>query len=298
MTRSPFQRYLSHPIQGIIVRLLFWGLRLIPLDVASALGGFIGRTVGPWVPVTKVARANLTAAFPEKSATEIRAIIRGMWDNLGRTAFEFPAIAHLSVYESGRFEVINPEIVDQLRDDGDCGIFFSAHMGNWETPSLAVAQRDLPIDLIFRKPDNPWMLDLFDKRKPSPDCGLIPKGAKGARMALNSLKNKRHLAILVDQKMNDGIAVPFFGRDAMTAPAIAQFALKNQCPVVPTRVERLGGAKFRITFYDPLTLPNTGDRKQDIHNMMLSINQLLETWITDRPDQWLWVHRRWPKSED
>jgi len=296
MTRTLIQRYISHPLQGLLVRGVFFAVRLLPFGVASSLGGALGRTVGPYLPVTKIARANLKAAFPDKTDADYRHIIREMWDNLGRTAFEFPSIAQLSVYDSDRFEVINPQYVDLLRDDDQCGLFFSAHMGNWETPSLAVAQRGLPIDLLYRKPDNPWMQSLFDERKPTKDCGLIPKGAKGARLALQSLKAKRHLAMLVDQKMNDGIAVPFFGRDAMTAPAIAQFALKNQCPVIPTRVERLKGARFRITFHAPLDVPNTGNRQDDIKTIMTTINQLFEDWITERPGQWLWVHRRWPKD--
>lgn len=296
MNRPAFQRYFSHPLQGIIVRILFALLRLCPLDWASALGGWIGRTLGPHLPVSKIAIKNLKAAFPDKSDQEIRHILKGTWDNLGRTVFEFPAIAHLSVYDSDRFEVINPHYIDQLRDDGRCGIFFSAHMANWETPSLAVAQRGLPIHLIYRRPDNPWMQDMFDQRKPTPECGLIPKGSKGARMALNVMKENGHLAMLVDQKMNDGIAVPFFGRDAMTAPAIAQFSLKNHCPVVPTRVERTKGANFRITFYPPMEIPNTGNRQDDIHAFMVTINQTLESWISERPEQWLWLHRRWPKD--
>ena len=100
--------------------------------------------------------------------------------------------------------------------------------------------------------------------------------------------------MLVDQKMNDGIAVPFFGRDAMTAPALAQFALKYDCPVVPVRVELLGGAYFRMTFYPALEIVPTDDRHADILRIMTEVNAIMESWIRDRPAQWLWLHRRWP----
>jgi KDO2-lipid IV(A) lauroyltransferase len=100
--------------------------------------------------------------------------------------------------------------------------------------------------------------------------------------------------MLVDQKMNDGIAVPFFDRPAMTASAVAELALKFRCPVVPLRCERLGGAHFRVTALPPLLLPDTGDRIADSYSLMLNINQLIESWIREHPEQWLWLHRRWP----
>jgi len=94
--------------------------------------------------------------------------------------------------------------------------------------------------------------------------------------------------------MNDGIPIPFFGRPAMTAPALAEFALRFDCPVVPARVERLRGARFRITLYPPMDLPRTGDRRADVVAIMTKINAVIEEWVRERPDQWLWLHNRWP----
>jgi KDO2-lipid IV(A) lauroyltransferase len=100
--------------------------------------------------------------------------------------------------------------------------------------------------------------------------------------------------LLVDQKMNDGLAVPFFGHPAMTAPAAAQLALRFRCPVVAVHIERLGGAHFRLSLLPPLPLPDSGDRNADIRSLMADINGMLESWIRKRPEQWLWAHRRWP----
>jgi KDO2-lipid IV(A) lauroyltransferase len=101
--------------------------------------------------------------------------------------------------------------------------------------------------------------------------------------------------MLVDQKMNDGVPIPFFGRDAMTAPAVAQFATRFKCPLVPARVERLNGANFRVTVYPPMEFPHTEDGHGDNRLLLIRINEVLESWIRERPDQWLWVHRRWPE---
>jgi KDO2-lipid IV(A) lauroyltransferase len=102
--------------------------------------------------------------------------------------------------------------------------------------------------------------------------------------------------VLVDQKLNDGIAVPFFGQLAMTAPATAAFALRFGCPVIAGRVERLGPARFRLIVEPPLRLPDSGDRQADILSLTTEINAVLERWVRDRPDHWLWLHRRWPKQ--
>ncbi len=137
------------------------------------------------------------------------------------------------------------------------------------------------------------MEGLFRHRRPG-DGELIAKGPQGARRLLSLLKDGGHLGILVDQKMNDGIAAPFFGRDAMTAPALAQFALKFQCPVVPVQAVRMDGAHFRVIHHPPLEITPTGDTRADAAAIMERVNEMLESWIREHPEQWLWVHNRWP----
>ncbi|WP_417793615.1 lysophospholipid acyltransferase family protein [Terasakiella pusilla] len=296
--RATIQKYISHPFQAAVVHTVFFLVALIPLDLASALGGWVARTFGPLTKVNKLAKDNLERAFPEKSAEEIQQILTGVWDNIGRTAFEIPHIPKINIYDQpDRFEIIGEEYINLLRDDGICGIFFSAHLANWEFLPRSVAQAipPLPVDLIYRAPDNPWVGSIFEKRNPE-GCGLIPKGIKGARMSMDHLKKGGHLALLVDQKMNDGIAVPFFGRDAMTAPAMAQFALRYKCPLVPVRIVRTKGANFKIIFTAPLDVIETDNRKDDILKIMTEVNQVIEGWVREHPDQWLWLHRRWPKD--
>jgi KDO2-lipid IV(A) lauroyltransferase len=123
---------------------------------------------------------------------------------------------------------------------------------------------------------------------------FIPKGAVASRQAFATLRRGAHLGLLADQKLNDGIAVPFFGRDAMTAPALALLAMRFDCDVLPARVERLGGARFRLTVHPALPIPKTGDRDADVLTLMTEVNRTLESWIRERPDQWFWLHRRWP----
>lgn len=283
----------GNAIQYALARVFVFVVGLLPLGLSSALGGWMGRCIGPVSSVHRTARDNLTKAFPEKTPAEISKILGGMWDNLGRYVFEFPHLDQLRFEGPGaRIEIVGVENADALRDDGKPGIFFSGHLGNWELASRSVSSRGIALHGIYRAPNNPLMEPLFTRQNRGKG-ELLAKGAKGAKRALQLLKAGEHLGILVDQKMNDGIAVPFFGRDAMTAPAIAQFAYRYNCPIVPVRVERLRGARFRVTHYPPLTLPDTGDRHADVQQTMTDINAMLEGWIRARPEQWFWVHRRW-----
>ncbi|MBF0307856.1 MAG: lysophospholipid acyltransferase family protein, partial [Alphaproteobacteria bacterium] len=193
-----------------------------------------------------------------------------------------------------RVEVVGTEHLLAVRDDGRPGLLFSAHLGNWEVLAGCASLLDLPLALVYRAANNPHVERLYREGRSDLGGEYLPKGAEGARGALSALRAGRHLGMLVDQKMNDGIAVPFFGRPAMTAPALAQFALRLRCPVLPARVERLEGARFRIVVEPPLALPDSGDRKADVLALMTTVNARLEGWIRERPEQWLWLHRRWP----
>jgi KDO2-lipid IV(A) lauroyltransferase len=267
----------------------FW---LLPVDTASAVGGFIGRTLGPRLKASRRARRNLVRALPENNATQNERIVCGMWDNLGRTAAEFPHLSRICAPESGRIEIIDGEIVTALGAGAQPCIFFGGHFANWEIGPFTLRRLlRVPLASVYRALNNPWAERLTLRLRRAPVS--IPKGSEGGRELLRWLKSGRHVGILVDQKLNDGIAVPFFGRNAMTAPAIARFSLKYGCPLVPVRAERLGGARFRITVLQPITRDATGDPARDVLAIMTAVNTEIETWVRDRPEQWLWVHRRW-----
>jgi len=291
------RHWVLHPLEALLVYALFGLFGLMSIDRASAIGAWIGRTLGPRLPVTARAQRNLRIAFPDKSDAEIDAIVAGMWDHLGRVAAEYPHLPHIVIGGRDRRVIVHgTDVIDLVRDDGKPAVCFSAHLGNWELASMVATWRNLPLTRVYRAANNRFVDRLVRHSRRAISGTLVPKGSSGAREALATLNGKGHVALLVDQKLNDGIAVPFFGRDAMTAPAVAQLALKFDCPVIPVRVERLEGARFLVTVYPPLVMPRTGDRPADIRAGMARINQVLEGWIRERPEQWLWLHRRWPES--
>jgi KDO2-lipid IV(A) lauroyltransferase len=243
--------------------------------------------------ITRVARRNLGHAFPNATEAEKQKIITDMWDNLGRVIAEYPHLRRLW----DRVEVVGEEHIRQAATAGTATIFFGAHIGNWEINALSARHYGIPIELVYRKPNNPYVDRLLRHARAADAVSYIPKGIDGARGVLSALKKNRTVGMLLDQKMNEGVPVPFFGRDAMTAPAIAQFALKMGCPLYSSFVERLPGARFRMTIYPPMKVSATGDKDADIRRVLVDINTRIEGWVRAQPGQWLWIHRRWPDKE-
>ena len=287
--------YSQKAVEAGFAFLFYWLFRALPIDISSGLAGWLARNIGPKLKVSMVAQKNIKRAFPEITPQDLQRTIHEMWDNLGRVVGEYP---HLPILLkkgfSQRIEIIGAEHIDTLRDDNKPGIFFMAHIGNWEFSGLASEARNLPVDRVYRQANNPLTEWLLKRGRASVDGALIPKGRAGAKKIIKSLKSGNHLAMLVDQKMNDGISVPFFGIEAMTAPAIAQLALRFDCPVVPVRVKRLNGAYFQVIVNPPLSFSPSGDPKPDIHAIMHLVNLEIESWIRETPGQWLWLHNRWP----
>ncbi len=292
-------RAFAYPLEAIGALLMFGLFRALPLDAASGFGGWLGRTIGPRLGITRRAQRNIGRAMPEKSDAEIAAIISEMWDNLGRVVAEYPHLERIAATTAhgGRVTVEDWSPVERFR--GEAGvpcILFSGHLANWETFAPYARNNGLGFAPIYRSPNNPMINVMLRWMRRLDGADILTKGSSGARKAIGLLRAGNRVGMLVDQKLNNGIAVPFFGRPAMTAPAPALFGLRLGCAVVPARMERLEGCHFRLSFLPPLARPDTGDRARDIEVMMGDVNRLLEGWIRERPGQWLWLHRRWPDS--
>ncbi|MGO9787325.1 MAG: lysophospholipid acyltransferase family protein [Stellaceae bacterium] len=275
---------------GLVAVMTVFGV--LPVDWASKLGGFLGRTFGPQLGLSRRALANIGRALPDNDEAQNRRILRGMWDNLGRAVAEYPHLGWICAAESGRVEIVNESGVTDLLNDGKPGIVFGGHFSNWEV-GPATLHRLLGESLVsvYREANNPWVDRLIRHWRRSRRA--VAKGAEGGRDLLRHLNRGGHLGILVDQKLNDGISVPFFGRDAMTAPALARLGLRFGCPLVPVQSERLRDARFRMTVLPRLEIEDTGDISADVLAAMTHVNAMLESWIRARPEQWLWLHKRW-----
>ncbi|WP_284946047.1 lysophospholipid acyltransferase family protein [Acidisoma cladoniae] len=262
---------------------------------ASNFAASVARIIGMRLPVCRVADRNLRQAFPEMTAATRRATIAKVWDTLGRNVGELAHLAQLRETATGPgWEMVG-------RDNLPPGqaIFFSAHFGNWEMVLPIASQLGRAVSGFYRPASNVVMDGVIMAQRSAalePGVTMFPKGARGARAALTHLVSGGSLGLLVDQKMNDGIAAPFFGRMAMTAPAAAQFALRFGLPLVPIRVERLGPARLRMVCEPALDVPRSGDRQADVYALTVAMNATIERWVTADPGSWLWLHKRWPKE--
>ena len=291
-------RVVLRALEAALLRGLLRLLGLLSATAASNLGGAVARAIGPALPVSRVAEANLRLAMPGLDAAARRRIVRGVWENLGRTVAELPHLPAMCL-QAGRagYEVVGAEELLRLAAAGEPAVVFSGHLANWELLIPVAAAHGIRIGLIYRAPSNPAadaVLRELRRAAMRHDVPMFPKGAEGARGALAHLRGGGVLGLLIDQKMNDGIAAPLFGHAAMTAPAGASLALRFRCRVIPVHAERLGPARYRVVVEPSLPLPDSGNRTADVATLTAAMNASLERWIRDRPAEWLWLHRRWP----
>lgn len=286
--------YLKRPLEAVAFRALALLFGALPVDWASGFGGWFARSLGPHLPVTQRAVANLKLALPGISEAEIRRIVTGMWENFGRTYCEFPHLSRI-VHDPERLEVVDERDEVARTADGQAAVYVAGHLANWELLAAALSrhlQRD--VTLVVREPSNPLVRGLVERGRAAAAGRRVAKGASGSKEIVATLRRGGALLMLCDQKLNKGLAMPFFGVEARTPTAPARLALRFDCPIEPFRMERLGGARFRMTLGPALAKPDAADNGAAVAQLTGRINNVLEDWIRARPAQWFWLHRRWP----
>jgi len=285
---------------ALAVRGGFGLLRALGPDRSAALGAWFARSLGPLFPAHRIARDNIARAFPEKSEAERAAILRAAWDNLGRTACEYP---HLdAIWDYGRaapgkgrvtFSPGTAAVFDRLRDDGRPALIFAAHLGNWELPALAARAHGLEAAVLYRTPNNRRIAADIVARRRDTMGEMIPAGMTAPLRLVRALERGAHVGMLVDQRFGRGPKVPFFGSEVSTNPLLAELAARFDCPVHGTRCIRLEGGRFELELTEEIPLPRDAEGRVDIPAATAAINAVIEGWIREHPGQWLWMHRRW-----
>ena len=191
--------------------------------------------------------------------------------------------------------MVGLENIQSLRQNNQPFLLFLCHQANWDFVIRKINDISPKFAIVYRRANNPYIDKIILKeRQHDPNTKMIAKGISGAKDIVRAIKSKSCIAMLVDQKMNDGIEVPFFDFPAMTAPAIARLSLQYKYPIVPAQIVRKGSTSyFDIIIHKPLAFQITKDNEQDCYNIMLQINKKLEEWIDQNPSQWFWFHNRW-----
>ena len=281
-----------------LVRAVFGLARALGPDRSAALGAWLTRTVGPLLPAHRTASANVAAAFPDLPAPQRAAIVRGAWDNLGRTAAEYAHLDAIFDFDienpgAGRIEVDGIPYFEALRDDGRPGIIFSAHLANWELPAICAARYGLSATAVFRAPNNGAVARAVLEVR-SRTMGGLEAARQGAAFAMAGVLDRgEHLGMLIDQHFTRGVPVTFMGRPAMANPILGKLARRYDCPVHGVRVIRLPKGRFRIVLTPPLDLPRDSSGEIEVAGAMQAMTSVVEGWVREHPEQWLWQHRRW-----
>jgi KDO2-lipid IV(A) lauroyltransferase len=270
-----------------------------PIKTAD-LFGRITRLIGPRLREQKIARANLTAAFPEKSSEEIETILAGVWDNLGRVGAEFAHLDHIWEHdpahpEDSRIEIETRthELFAQLRLDNKPALIFASHLGNWEMPALAAVAHGLDATILYRRPNIASADRIIQEIRRVKMGTLVPAGRDAPLKLAEALQNGEHVAMLVDQYLTNGVDVTFFGRKTKANPMLARLLRQVECPIHGVRIIRLPGHRFRAELSEEVKPVRDASGKIDIQGTMQAVTSVVEGWIREYPDQWLWLHRRW-----
>ena len=297
--KAALQR-VTDAVVAAVVRGAFALLRALGPDRASGLGGTVARTVGPLLPVHRVALDNLRHAFPEMPEEERRRVLREAWDNLGRTACEYVHMERIWDFDAARPNTgrvqISPESVERferLRLDGKPALIFAAHLANWELPAIAAARHGLQAAALYRRPNNSIVAhDILALRAGSMG-ELIPAGIAAPIRMMEALDRGLHVGMLVDQRFGRGPRVEFLGRPAASNPLLARLARRFDCPVHGARAIRLPGGRFRLEVTEEIALPRDASGRVDIEAATALVNSIVAGWVREHPGQWLWMHRRW-----
>lgn len=285
-------------VVGQCIFLLFKLLRLIPMKTAERLFERFARWFGPKTKRHQIALDNIALAFPEKTPEEREQLASDSWAQVSRTLLEYGYLDEIfdldaDNLDAGRIEVKNAEQFIKLRDDGLPAIIFTGHIANFELLPMAAAKFGLEIQSMYRQPNNKYAANKVADARKELSKNLVASKQGASFQLMSALERKDHVGVLVDQKFKRGIMVPFFGHDAPTNPLLAKLARRYNCPVHGARSIRLPDGRFRLEITDELVLPRNEDGDINIKGTTQMVNDVIEGWVREYPEQWLWIHRRW-----
>ncbi|AQR61730.1 lipid A biosynthesis acyltransferase [Brevundimonas sp. LM2] len=269
-------------------------MRLIGLEAASNLGGWLLRTLGPRVGTHRTVMRNLRIAFPDMDPLERDRLARDQWEQTGRTFAETAVMDQLTP-ASGRIEIVGADRLEAIRASGRPVVFVSGHMANIETMAAVLVASGIPVQVTYRPANNPYVDAQIRAARARYGVRLFaPKGGDGARELLAGLARGESVALMNDQKFSEGPEVTFFGQPVNAAPGPTRLALRFGTVLQPMSVVRLPGVRFRVTAHEPIAVGGAGDRPTDIVRGVQSITTFIEDRVRAHPVDWFWVHRRWP----
>lgn len=287
-------------LAGFVAVALLRLVRRIEPERAGRFAERVMRRIGPWRPEHRIGRANLAAAFPEKPPQEIERILSDVWGNLGWTVAEYAHLDRLWDYRlgdptPGRVEIDAASLERGIRlaQDGKPALTFAAHTGNWELPAVAAAAHGIETAVLYRTPSVSDVAQAVNAIRRINMGTLVPSSPQAVFILMRALEQGKHVGMLVDQYFTRGVPVTFFGRRCKANPTLARLARHIDCPIHGIRTIRLPGHRFRVEITPEIAPARDSEGKIDVAGTMQIITSVVEGWVREYPEQWLWLHRRW-----
>ena len=281
-------KLIKYFIQFLIISILFFLFKVLGLKLSSRFSKNLFSLLGPFFRSKKIINENILKAFPNLKKNEINKISKTMWENYGRILSEYIFLNEFRLKD--KVEIKGQEILDRIKKDNERVIFVSGHFNNFELMAMHIEKSGIDLAAIYRPLNNKFLNYFMEKIRKKHICkNQIKKGYAGTRQLLSLFKKGCSIALMIDQRVSEGIKSRLFNHDAFTTTIPAQFVKKFECKVVPIYIERVDDIKFRLTVDAPINF----SKNEKIDTITLKLNSLLEKMILKNPGQWIWSHNRW-----
>ena len=284
-------KYLNYFIQFILTILCFILFKILGPSLSSRLSGKIFEKIGPFFRSKQTIHSNIKRVYPNIEIKEITNIANLMWNNYGRVFAEF---MFMHEFRSGKLsqniEIVGQNILENIKSNNKQVIFISGHFSNFELMAMHLEKSGINLCAIYRPLNNIFLNKFMERIRKKYICkNQIKKGIGGLKKLI-SFKNKNlSTALMIDQRVSEGILSNFFNEKALTTTIPAQLVKKFNIPIVPIYIERVDGLKFKIYINEPVSF----SKETSIKTITDELNKILEKMVIRKPDQWIWSHNRW-----
>ena len=282
---------LNYFLQYIFVKIFFFIFSIIGYKLSSLIGGIIGKSIGPFFRSKKIIIDNFKIAKIYQNNNNYNNIIKNMWENYGRIFSEYPHLINFKNNKLSKYlKIEGAEYLEEIKIKKKPVVFISGHFSNFELMAMQLESSGIDIAAIYRPLNNTFLNSTMEKIRINHICkNQIPKGKSGSRKILEFFKKGTSIALMIDQRVSEGVKVNFFNRPAYTTSIPAQLSKKFECEIVPVYIERIENYFFNISINKPLKFEKT----DSIEKITEKLNNILESMISKNPNQWIWTHNRW-----
>ena len=279
-------------LQFICVIFFFVIFKILGLKLASIISSNIFILFGPIFRSNKIVFSNLKIAFPDIDENQKKQLLKKMWFNYGKIFAEYMFIKDFRHNEkySAKISIENKDIIEKIIKDNEQVIFISGHFNNFELMAMQIEKLGIKLTALYRPLNNPYLNPIMEKIRKKYICKKqVKKGISGTKDLLLDFKDGSSIALMIDQRVSQGIRSNLFNKEALTTTIPAQFIKKFKIRVVPVHVERERNNDFKIKFFEPVNFSN----EESIETITSKLNKILEEMIIKSPEQWIWTHNRW-----